>query len=214
VVGLAATFGSGAMTNSIDEIGNAACILAIGTNTTIAHPVIALEVKRAARNGGKLIVANPREIELVRLADLWLRQRPGTDVALLMGMMRVIVDEGLIDSSFIEERCENFDAFKESLKGFDLDSVERITGVPDEKVVKAARMYATNKPASILFAMGITQHSHGTDNVLATANLAMLTGNIGQPSSGVNPLRGQNNVQGACDMGALPNVYPGYQGEI
>ncbi len=211
MAGLATSFGSGAMTNSIHDIGGAACILAIGTNTTAAHPVIGLEVKRAVFNGGKLIVANPREIELVRFADLWLRHRPGTDVALLMGMMRVIVDEGLLDSSFIKERCENFDAFKESLKDFDLDSVERITGVPGEKVAEAARMYATNKPAAILYAMGITQHSHGTDNVMATANLAMLTGNIGKPSTGVNPLRGQNNVQGACDMGALPNVYTAYQ---
>jgi formate dehydrogenase alpha subunit len=199
------------MTNSIRDIGDAACILAIGTNTTAAHPVIALEIKRVLNQEGKLIVANPYQIELVRCADLWLRQRPGSDVALLMGMMRVIVDEGLLDSSFIEERCENFDAFKESLKDFDLDSVERITGVPGEKITEAARMYATNKPASILYTMGITQHSHGTDNVLAIANLAMLTGNIGKPSTGVNPLRGQNNVQGACDLGALPNVYPGYQ---
>ncbi len=199
------------MTNSIHEIGDAACILAIGTNTTETHPVIGLEVKRAVRQGGKLIIANPREIELVRFANLWLRHRPGTDVALLMGMMRVIVDEGLLDSSFIEERCENFEAFRESLKDFSLDSVERITGVPSEKIAEAARMYATNKPATILYAMGITQHSHGTDNVMATANLAMLTSNIGKPSTGVNPLRGQNNVQGACDLGALPNVYTAYQ---
>jgi len=211
VTGLVTTFGSGAMTNSIHEIGDAACVMPIGTNTTETHPVTALEIKRAVFNGGKLIVANPREIELVRFADLWLRHNPGSDVALLMGMMRVIVDEGLLDSSFIEERCENFDAFKESLKAFDLDSVERITGVPGEKVVEAARMYATNKPAAILYGMGITQSSHGTDNVIATANLAMLTGNVGKPSTGVNPLRGQNNVQGACDLGALPNVYPGYQ---
>jgi len=199
------------MTNSIRDIGDAACILATGTNTTVAHPVIALEIKKAVDNGGKLIVANPRQIPLVRWADLWLRQKPGTNVALLMGMMRVIVDEGLADSSFIEERCENFDEFKESLKAFDLDSVEKITGVSGEDITEAARMYATNKPSAILYAMGITQHSHGTDNVLATANLAMLTGNIGKPSTGVNPLRGQNNVQGACDLGALPNVYPGYQ---
>ncbi len=211
VAGLAQSFGSGAMTNSINEVGDAQCILAIGTNTTAAHPVIGFEVKKAVRKGAKLIVANPREIDLVGSADLWLQQRPGTDVALLMGMMRVIVDEGLLDSAFIDERCEEFDAFKESLKGFDLDSVEQITGVPKNKVVEAARLYATNKPATILYAMGITQHSHGTDNVIATANLAMLTGNMGKPSTGVNPLRGQNNVQGACDMGALPPVYPGYQ---
>jgi len=211
VVGLVQSFGSGAMTNSISEIRDAACILAIGTNTTSAHPVIWLEVRKAVGQGAKLIVANPREIDLVPFADLWLQHNPGTDVALLMGMMRVIVDEGLLDSSFVEERCENFDAFRESLKDFDLDFVERITGVPGEKVVQAARMYATNSPATLLYAMGITQHSHGTDNVIATANLAMLTGNIGKRSTGVNPLRGQNNVQGACDMGALPNVYPGYQ---
>ena len=211
MAGLVTTLGSGAMTNSVHEIRDAGCILAIGTNTTEGHPIIGLEIKKAVDKGAKLIVANPREIDLVRWADLWLRHNPGTDVALLMGMMNVIVDEGLLDSTFIEERCENFDAFKESLKDFDLDTVERITGVPKNQVVEAALIYATNKPSTLLYAMGITQHSHGTDNVIATANLAMLTGNIGKPSTGVNPLRGQNNVQGACDLGALPNVYPGYQ---
>ena len=211
VAGLAQSFGSGAMTNSISEIGNAACIFAIGTNTTADHPIIGLRIRKAVKDGAKLIVANPREIDLCRIAHLWLRHHPGTDVALLMGMMRVIVDEGLIDSSFIEERCENFDAFKNSLEPFNLDYVAQITGVPGEQIAKAAQIYATNKPATILYNMGITQHTHGTDNVLATANLAMLTGNIGKSSTGVNPLRGQNNVQGACDMGALPNVYPGYQ---
>ena len=211
MAGLATTFGSGAMTNSINDIGDAACILAIGTNTTEAHPIIGFNIKKAVRRGTKLIVANPREIQLVRFADIWLRHNLGTDVALLMGMMRVIVDERLLDSAFNEERCEDFDAFRESLKNFGLIVVEKITGVPADQIAEAARMYATNSPASILYAMGITQHSHGTDNVIATANLAMLTGNIGKPGSGVNPLRGQNNVQGACDMGALPNVYPGYQ---
>lgn len=211
VAGLARSFGSGAMTNSIGEIGDAACILAIGTNTTEAHPVIGLEVIRAANNGAKLIVANPRRIDLCRFSSVWLRHHPGTDVALLMGMMRIIVDEGLLDSSFIDERCENFDAFRESLTDFDLGSVEQITGVSKETIAEAARIFASHSPATILYSMGITQHSHGTDNVMAVANLAMLTGNLGKPSSGVNPLRGQNNVQGACDMGALPNVYPGYQ---
>jgi predicted molibdopterin-dependent oxidoreductase YjgC len=125
--------------------------------------------------------------------------------------MKVIIDEGFLDTSFIEERCENFDEFLDSIKAFDLNEVEKITGVPQQKIVEAARIFAQNSPATILYGMGITQHSHGTDNVIAVANLAMLTGNIGKPSSGVNPLRGQNNVQGACDMGALPNVYPGYQ---
>ncbi len=199
------------MTNSIKEIGDAACILAIGTNTTDTHPVIGLEIKKAVNKGGRLIVGNPREIRLTQFADVWLRNKPGTDVALINGMAKVIVDEGLGDKAFIEARCENFDAFKDSLKSFDLDFVEKTTGVPKAKVVDAARLYATTKPAAILYTMGITQHTHGTDNVMALANLAMLTGNIGKPSSGVNPLRGQNNVQGACDMGALPNVYTGYQ---
>ncbi len=211
VTGLVQSFGSGAMTNSINEILDTSCILAIGTNTTEAHPIIGFRIKRAVKRGAKLIVANPREIGLVRYAQIWLRHKPGTDVALLMGIMRVIVDEGLEDSEFIGERCEDFDTFKESLKAFDLKSVEQITGVPAGKIARAARLYAQNKPGAILYAMGITQHSHGTDNVMAVANLAMLTGNIGQPGSGVNPLRGQNNVQGACDMGALPDVYPGYQ---
>lgn len=211
MAGLATSFGSGAMTNSIGEIADAACILAIGTNTTVAHPIIGLEMKKAVQKGAHLIVANPKEIDLCRFADIFLQHRPGTDVALLMGMARVIVDEGLLDQAFVEERCENFAAFEESLAGFDLDFVERTTGVPQAKIVAAARLYATNKPAGIFYAMGITQHTHGTDNVLATSNLALLTGNVGRPSGGVNPLRGQNNVQGACDMGALPNVYPGYQ---
>ncbi len=211
VAGLAQSFGSGAMTNSINEIKNAACILAIGTNTTSAHPVIGLEIKHAAVGGAKLIVANPKRIELVRFADIFLQHKPGTDVALLMGMMRVIVDEDLQHKNFISSMCENFDEFKQSLKNFDLDIVGQITDVSTKKIIKAAKMYAGNTPASIFYAMGITQHTHGTDNVLATSNLALLTGNVGKPSTGVNPLRGQNNVQGACDMAALPNVYPGYQ---
>jgi len=214
VTGLVQSFGSGAMTNSINEFRDSGCVLAIGTNTTEAHPIISQEIKRAVDNGGKLIVANPREIDMVRWAYLWLQHKPGSDVALLMGMMRVIVDEGLADQAFIDERCENFDEFKKSLKNFGLDFVEKTTGVPKDKIVEAARIYATEKPSAIFYAMGITQHSHGTDNVIATANLAMLTGNVGKPAAGVNPLRGQNNVQGACDVGALPNVYPGYQSVV
>lgn len=211
VAGLAQSFGSGAMTNSIGEISSSACIFAIGTNTTEAHPIIALKIKKAVRNGAKLIVANPREIDLCRHADLFLQHLPGTDVPLMMGMMQVIVNEDLYDEAFIKERCENYEAFMESLNAFNEDFVVQTTGVPWSKIVEAAQSFATIKPASIFFAMGITQHTHGTDNVLATSNLAMLTGNVGKESSGVNPLRGQNNVQGACDLGALPNVYSGYQ---
>ncbi|MCP4707327.1 MAG: formate dehydrogenase subunit alpha [Planctomycetes bacterium] len=211
VAGLAQSLGSGAMTNSINEIQHADCIFAIGTNTTCAHPVIALRIKEAIENGGKLIVANPKEIDLCQHAMLYLQHQPGTDVILMMGMMKVIVDEGLQNDEFIKSRCVNYDAFVESLKNFDLDFVEEATTAPREKIIEAARIYATSDKSSILYAMGITQHSHGTDNVLATSNLALLTGSIGRESTGVNPLRGQNNVQGACDMGALPNVYPGYQ---
>ena len=211
MAGLATTLGSGAMTNTIGEIADAACIMAIGTSTTEAHPIIGYQVKKAVRRGAKLIVANPQEVPLVRFADLFLQIKPGSDVALLMGMARVIVEEGLHNQQYIDERAENFEAFKESLSEFSLDFVSDITGVPEEKIVEAARLYAQNNPASILYCMGITQHSHGTDNVLALSNLALITGNLGRVSGGVNPLRGQNNVQGACDMGSLPNVYTGYQ---
>jgi len=200
------------MTNSIDDLREAACIFAIGTNTTEAHPIIGMNMRQGVRTGKtKLIVANPLKIGLVSFADLWIQHRAGTDVPLLMGMMKVIVDENLADTDFIEHRCENFDEFKASLADYSLARVSAITGVPSNLIVKAARMYAENSPAAICYTMGITQHTHGTDNVMATANLAMLCGNIGKPGTGVNPLRGQNNVQGACDMGALPNVYPGYQ---
>lgn len=211
VAGLVQSFGSGAMTNSINEITKAKSILAIGTNTTQAHPVIGLKIKEAVRNGAKLIVANPKEIDLCKHATIYLQHKPGTDVALLMGMMKVIVDEGLFDSDFIADRCENFEAFRQSLEDYGAEFVEKTTGVSQEKFSEAARVYTTTKPSSLLFSMGITQHTHGTDNVLAISNLAMLTGNVGKESTGVNPLRGQNNVQGACDLGGLPNVYPGYQ---
>jgi formate dehydrogenase alpha subunit len=211
VAGLATQFGSGAMTNSIGDLKDSACILSIGANTTETHPVIGFEIKQAVRRGSKLIVINPRRIGLAQHANLWLRPRSGTNVPLLMGMCRAILDNGWQDDAFIAERCENFDALKESLAQYDLESVSRITGVGAEDILAAARMYAQNSPASIMYAMGITEFGHGTDNVMAVGNLAMLTGNLGKPGAGVNPLRGQNNVQGACDMGALPTVYSGYQ---
>ncbi|MBM4025097.1 MAG: 4Fe-4S dicluster domain-containing protein [Planctomycetes bacterium] len=212
VAGLAQAFGSGAMTNSIDEIRRAKCLFVIGSNTTEAHPVIALAIKEAVvRNGAKLIVADPRGIELVRFATLHLAQKPGTDVALLNAMMPVIVAEGLHDESFLRARTENFAALAEAIRDFTPEQAEAITTVPAEAIRRAARLYATAPAASIVYSMGITQHTTGTDNVLTLANLALLTGNLGKESAGVNPLRGQNNVQGACDMGALPNVYPGYQ---
>ncbi len=212
VAGLARAFGSGAMTNSIDEISRAGCIFVIGSNTTEAHPVIGLAIKEAVvRNGAALIVADPRGIDLVRFAALHLAQRPGTDVALINGMMNVILSEKLHDEAFVRERTENFEAMGQVLRGFTPEKAEAITTVPADAIRRAARIYATARSSSIVYSMGITQHTTGTDNVLSLANLAMLTGNVGKESAGVNPLRGQNNVQGACDLGALPNVYPGYQ---
>ncbi len=212
VAGLAKSFGSGAMTNSIEEIKHAGCILVIGSNTTEAHPVIGLAIKEAVvKNGTQLIVADPRGIDLVRYAAVHLAHKPGTDVALINAMMNVIVSERLHDEPFIRERTEDFAALLEVIEDFTPEKAEAITTVPAEAIRQAARLYATTSPASIIYSMGITQHTTGTDNVLTLANLAMLTGNLGKESAGVNPLRGQNNVQGACDMGALPNVYPGYQ---
>lgn len=205
------TLGSGAMTNSIAEIGDAACIIAIGTSTTEAHPIIGYQVKKAVRNGAKLIVVNPQEVPLTRFADIHLPLRPGTDVILLMGMARAIIEEGRHDQVYLAERCENFEQFKASLEEYTPEFVSVMTGLPWEDVARAARMYAENKPAAILYCMGITQHTHGTDNVLAISNLALITGNLGCTSGGVNPLRGQNNVQGACDVGCLPDVFTGYQ---
>jgi len=212
VAGLAAAFGSGAMTNSIAELEFADCLLVTGSNTTETHPVIANLIVRAVRyHSAKLIVVDPRRIDLVKHAALWLRQRNGTDVAWINGMMSVILSEGLHDEAFVAERTEAFDALRAVLDRFTVDDAARISGIPSEQLAAAARMYAGAERAAIVYAMGITQHTHGTDNVLSLANLAMLTGSVGKPSSGVNPLRGQNNVQGACDLGALPNVYPGYQ---
>ena len=212
MAGLVVSFGSGAMTNSIDELEYTDLILATGTNTTKNHPVIGMKVKRAVKqHGTKLIVIDPREIDLVKYADIWLRQKPGTDVAVFNGLMNVIIAEGLHAKEYIAERTEGFDALKAAVTKYTPEYVEKISGVPEEDLKKAARLYAKANKASIIYAMGITQHISGTDNVKSTANLAMLCGNIGLEGGGVNPLRGQNNVQGACDMGGLPNVFPAYQ---
>ncbi|MBI3948118.1 MAG: formate dehydrogenase subunit alpha [Armatimonadetes bacterium] len=211
VTGLGASFGAGGGTNTIAEIPGADCLFIIGCNPTHAHPVVGMRIRAAVGNGAKLIVADPRRIELGDNATLSMTQKPGTDVALLMGMARVIYSEGLHNPQFIEERCDGFKEFVKAMEPFTLDFVEETTGVPREQVVEAARLYAKSDRALILWALGITEHSHGTDNVMALANLAMLTGNIGRPSCGAMPLRGQNNVQGACDLGVIPNAFHGYQ---
>ena len=211
MAGLATKFGSGAMTNSVAEIADSDAMFVIGSNTTENHPIIALRMKEAVAKGAKLIVADPREIPLVKFATLWLRHRPGTDSVLLNSIMHVILEEGLQDKTFIDNRTEGFEEFKQSLENFTPEYGEEKTGVSAEDIKKAARIYAEAESAGIFYAMGITQHVMGTNNVFAVGNLAMLCGNLGKASAGVNPLRGQNNVQGACDMGGLPDVYPGYQ---
>ena len=199
------------MTNSVAEIAENEALFVIGSNTTENHPIIALRMKEAVAKGAKLIVADPRRIPLVKFADLWLRQRPGTDSVLLNAIMHVILAEGLEDKEFIAGRTEGCEEFAKSLETFTPEYAEEITGVQAEDIRRAARIFATANNAGIYYAMGITQHVMGTNNVHAVGNLALLTGNVGKRAAGVNPLRGQNNVQGACDMGCLPNVYPGYQ---
>ena len=211
VVGLATTFGSGAMTNSITEIAGAEVIFIIGSNTTEQHPLIGDQVLRAIEKGAKVIVADPRETQLAKLCSLYMMHKPGSDVALLNGMMNAIIAEGLEDKEFIAERTEGFESLKETVADYTPEKSSAITGVPEEKIIEAARIYARSKKSIIIYSMGITQHTTGVDNVMTTANLAMLTGNVGKEFTGVDPLRGQNNVQGACDVGALPNVFSGYQ---
>jgi len=212
VAGLVAAFGSGAMTNSVPEFSaETQCFLITGSNTTEAHPLVASHVLEARERGAKIIVVDPRETQIGRLAELYLRFRPGTDVAWINGMMNVIISEGLEDQAFVEERTEGYEELRQVVMEYTPERVEEISGIPADDLRAAARMYATHRPAAILYAMGITQHTTGTDNVKSCANLAMLTGNVGVAGGGVNPLRGQNNVQGACDLGGLPNVYPGYQ---
>jgi formate dehydrogenase alpha subunit len=212
VAGLAASFGSGAMTNAISDLEKADAILVTGSNTTEMHPVIANHIKRAVRNRStKLVLVDPRRIDLVRFAYKWLRPKPGTDVAWINGLMHVILKEALQDDPFIRDRTEGLEALQQVVSGYLPERVEEITGIPAGELVEAARTYGGAPCASIVYAMGITQHTNGTDNVKSLANLAMLCGNVGKAGTGVNPLRGQNNVQGACDMGALPNVFSGYQ---
>jgi formate dehydrogenase alpha subunit len=211
VVGLAAAFGSGAMTNSLPELADAKCIFIIGSNTTENHPIAAKWIYRGIENGAKLIVVDPRITQLAFLADIAVQHRLGTDVAIINGLMHIIIKEGWHAKDYVAERTEGFEELAAKLEDYTPDKVAQITGVDAATLRRMAEMFAKTKPASIVYCMGITQHTTGVDNVKSLANLAMLTGNVGVASGGVNPLRGQNNVQGACDMGGLPNVFTGYQ---
>ncbi|MBN2147499.1 MAG: molybdopterin-dependent oxidoreductase [Anaerolineales bacterium] len=201
------------MSNSMDDVAEkAAAMFIIGSNTTEQHPVFGTRIRQAVlRRGVKLIVADPRRIDITEFACLHLRHRPGTDIALLNGLMYILLEKGWQDKEFIETRTENFAEFKETVMQYPPDRVAEITGVPVDQMYQAAEIMGEHKPMAVMWAMGITQHIVGVQNVISLANLQMLLGNMGVPGGGVNPLRGQNNVQGACDMGGLPNVYPGYQ---
>lgn len=199
------------MTNSIGEIENTDALFVIGTNTTENHPVIGTFMKKAVKKGAKLIVADPRKIELAKYSDVFLQIKPGSNVALINGMIKTIIEEKLYDKDYIEKRTVKFEEMKKQVLKFSLKEASEICGATVESIKKAARLYAKADKAGIYYAMGLTQQSDGTNHVKAIANLGMLCGNVGIESAGINPLRGQNNVQGACDMGALPNVYPGYQ---
>lgn len=211
VAGLATTLGSGAMTNSIQEVLGADVIFVTGSNTTETHPVIGAFIKQAKARGAKLIVAEPRKINLAEKADVFLQIKPGTNVALYNGMMNVIIQEGLQDYEYIKRRTENYEALEKVIKEYTPEKAGEICGVDSNDIREAARLYAKADKAGIFYSMGVTQHSTGTQGVMSMSNLALLCGNIGKESGGVNPLRGQNNVQGACDLGALPGDLPGYQ---
>ena len=212
VAGLQIALGTSAMSNSIAEMAELDVFIVTGSNTTETHPVISTFLRESVvRGNAKLIVVDPRSIEMTEFATLWLRQKPGTDVAVFQAMAHVISEEALYNLDFIEARTEGFEEYKLSLLDCTPEWAESISGVPADLIRDAARTYARAKTAAIYWGMGISQSVHGTDNTLSLANLALLTGHIGQPGTGLNPLRGQNNVQGCSDSGGLPNVFPGYQ---
>lgn len=211
VAGLAASFGSGASSNSIGEFRNAKMLFVIGSNMTEAHPVASYFVKQAVNKGAKLIVADPRKHELARKAHVFAQLKVGTDVAFLNGIMNILISENLYDKKFVAENCTGFEEIKAMVKKYTPEKASEICKVPAETIVQIARELAATRPSMLIYTLGITEHTCGTNNVMSCANLQMLLGNMGVEFGGVNPLRGQNNVQGACDMGALPNVYPGYQ---
>lgn len=202
-------FGQGAATTSYEELENTDLIIAWGSNTQECHPIIFNHMRRGIKKGAKMVVIDPRQITQTKLAEKWLPVKVGTDIALANGMAHVIIEEGLYNKGFIERATEHFEAYKEQVKSYTPEYVEQISGVPADDIREVARMYAKADKAIINWTLGITEHHNGSDNVLALINLALLTGHIGKYGSGLNPLRGQNNVQGGGDMGALPNRLTG-----
>ncbi|VVB71288.1 Formate dehydrogenase subunit alpha [uncultured archaeon] len=211
VVGLGAVLGTGAMTNNLLDLQNAKCIFAIGTNFTEAHPIVTRWAQKAKDNGAVIIVADPRITSTSWMADIHLRINPGSDIDLLRAMMKVIIDEGLADDDFIKSRTQGFEELRDSLRDFSLEEAAEKTGISTGDIIRAAKAYAISPASALLYSMGITQHVCGTDNVKSCATLALLCGHVGRPGAGVWPMRGQNNVQGNCDMGGMPEFYPGYK---
>jgi formate dehydrogenase major subunit len=211
VVGLGAVLGTGAMTNNLIDIENSRCIFAIGTNFTEAHPVVSRWAQKAKDKGATVIVADPRITSTSWMSDIHLRLKPGSDIDLLRGMMKVIIDEGLADKDFIAARTEGFEDLQKGLQDYSVEKAAELTGIPAADIIRAARAYARSSASALLYSMGITQHVCGTDNVKTCATLALISGQIGRLGAGVWPMRGQNNVQGTCDVGAMAEFYPGYK---
>jgi len=208
---LGAVFGTGAATSSFDDVERAATILVCGANPTENHPVVGARIKQAAMRGANLVVIDPRRTELAALADVHLRPRPGTNIALLDAIAHVVIEEGLVDEAFVGERVDGYEAFRADVADWSPERAAAVCGVDPELIRAAARLVATARPAISFHGLGVTEHEQGTDGVVALANLALLTGNVGRPGSGVNPLRGQNNVQGSAHMGCEPSKLTGYQ---
>ena len=203
--------GSGAVSNQVSDVMKAEVVLVIGANPTVNHPVAATWMKNAAKNGTKLIIADPRRTELSRHAAYTLQFNADTDVAMLNAMIHTIIDEGLVDEKFVADRTSGFEALKENSKNYSPEKMAPICGIPAQTLREVARLFATSKGSMILWGMGISQHVHGTDNARCLIALSLMTGQVGRPGCGLHPLRGQNNVQGASDSGLIPMMFPDYQ---
>lgn len=211
VAGLQTTLGNGAMSNSIGEIENSNCLLIFGYNAADSHPIVARRILKAKENGAKIIVCDPRHIETARIADLFLPLKNGSNMALVNAFINVLIEENLYDKNYVAQYTEGFEELRKTVAKYTAEYVENITGLKAQQIREAMRIYATAPAAMLLWGMGVTQWGQGVDVVKGLSSLALLTGNLGRPNVGVGPVRGQNNVQGACDMGSLPNMYPGYQ---
>lgn len=211
MAGLATSVGAGAASNSFDQIAGADTLFVFGSNTTEGHPIVALHINKALANGARLIIGDPRKIELVKYADVWLNLKPGSNIALINGLLHIIIKQGWENRDFIAARCDGFEELKANVEKYTPAHVAKITGVSPDKLQEAARLYAKAGRAMILYGLGVTEHRSGTENAMAMANLSLTCGQIGRASTGIMALRGQNNVQGASDMGPAPNIFPGYQ---